>query len=285
MRSGRGISRPYPGPRTATFAPMARALSEVVATLRADPASTAILLDFDGTLAPIVDDPASATAVPGAREALSALVGAYRTVAVISGRPVRFLREQLGDGPTLVGLYGLERIEGGREVEAPEATGWRPVVGEVVAAARADLSDRVGVEDKGLSVTLHYRTAPSEAASVEAWATSAASRWGLEARPAKMSVELHPPIEVDKGTAVAGLLDGSAAACFVGDDVGDIPAFEALARFGEAGGQARSIVVSSVEMAPELVGMADLIVRDTSEVLELLRDLDPSAEPGSDLIG
>lgn len=264
---------------------MPRALSEVVSTLRADPATTAILLDFDGTLAPIVDDPAAATAVPGVREALTSLVGTYRTVAVISGRPVQFLHEQLGDGPTLVGLYGLERLEGGREVEVPAATGWRPVVAEVVSAARSELSDAVTVEDKGLSVTLHYRTAPREATAVETWAAGAASKWGMEARGAKMSVELHPPIEVDKGTAVTELLDGSTTACFVGDDVGDIPAFEALAAFAEGGGEARSIVVSSVEMAPELVGVADLIVRDPSAVLDLLQRLDPARRPASGLIG
>src|SRR5690606_25375576 len=183
------------------------------------------------------------------REALAALAGHYRTVAVVSGRPVRFLHDQLGDGPTLIGLYGLERFEGGQEVEVPEAAGWRPVVAEVVAAATADLPDEVGVEDKGLSVTIHYRTAPDQEAAAQAWAATAATRWGLEQRSAKMSVELHPRIAVDKGTAVAELVDGHTAACFVGDDVGDIPAFEAMARFAEAGGHGRSVVVSVVEMA------------------------------------
>jgi trehalose 6-phosphate phosphatase len=244
-----------------------------VEVLRADPGGTAVLLDFDGTLAPIVDDPATSTLLPGAAEAIAALHERSRLVAVVSGRPVSYLQAHLPAGPTLVGLYGLERARGDEVEEHPDAAPWRRIVDDVAAAALAELPEGVGVEHKGLSLTLHVRPHPELADLVDAWAVAACERTGLEVRRARMSAELHPPVAADKGTVVASLIAGASAACFVGDDVGDLPAFDALDRFASEGGTAVRFVVESPETAAELRGRADALLDGPGEVLAVLEAL------------
>ncbi len=248
---------------------------DLVAALRADPARTALLLDFDGTLAPIVEDPATSRPVPGAAEVLDGLAARYGLVAVISGRPAGFLQQHLGVGPRLVGLYGLEQVQGGAVVEDPAVAPWRTVVDEAAAAASAELPPEVGVEHKGLSLTLHVRTCPEHAAAVEAWAAAGEKRWGLRHGTAKRSAELHPPVDHDKGTVVRSLLAeaGSERACFIGDDVGDLPAFAALDAYAAGGGAAHKVVVTSAEVAPELLATADVTLDDQAAVLALLEAL------------
>lgn len=241
--------------------------------LRHDPARTAILLDFDGTLSPIVEDPAAAVPLPGEVEALVALQERFEVVAVVSGRPVAYLQERLPDLRTLIGLYGLEQIRDGQLEIHPDVAPWRPVIQDAVAAARAELPEGVGVEDKGLSLTLHVRPRPDQAAVVERWAAEAAARTGLHLRRARMSAELHPPVAADKGTVTSALVAGMAAAAFVGDDIGDLPAFAALDAFAAGGGRAVRAVVTSVEVAPELLAAADLVLDGPAAVLDLLRAL------------
>jgi trehalose 6-phosphate phosphatase len=244
-----------------------------LAILRRDPARTAILLDFDGTLAPIVEDPAAAVPLPGILEALVTLQEQFTVVAVISGRPVAHLQEHLPDLRTLIGLYGLEQVRDGRVELHPDVAPWRPVIQDVVASAREELPEGVGVEDKGLSLTLHVRPRPDQAALVEQWAAAAAARTGLHVRRARMSAELHPPVAADKGTVTTTLLRGLAAAVFVGDDVGDLSAFTALDAFAAGGGLAVRAVVTSPEVAPELLAAADLLLDGPPAVLDLLRAL------------
>lgn len=248
-------------------------VGELMGSLRAEPGSTALLLDFDGTLAPIVDDPAAAAPLPETPAVLEALAAVYGLVAVVSGRPVAYLQHHLPDSVTLVGLYGLERVRGGAVEPVPGAERWRPVIDDVAAAAVAELPEEVGVEHKGLSLTLHVRQHPELAQSVARWAASASERSGLHVRRARMSAELHPPIGADKGTVVDGLVEGCTAACFIGDDVGDLPAFDALDRLAARGGTAVRIVVQSPETDPVLLARADALVAGPDAVLALLRAL------------
>lgn len=251
-------------------------VGEPIQALRAEPGSAALLLDFDGTLAPIVDDPAEAAPLPGTPAVLEALASAYGLVAVISGRPVAYLQDRLPASVTLVGLYGLERVHDGAVEPVPGAERWRPVIDDVAAAAIAELPQEVGVEHKGLSLTLHVRQRPELAEVVAQWAASAGERSGLHVRRARMSAELHPPIGTDKGTVVDGLVEGFAAACFIGDDVGDLPAFDALDRLAARGGTAVRIVVQSPETDPALLARADALVAGPEAVLALLRSLVPA---------
>jgi trehalose 6-phosphate phosphatase len=245
-----------------------------LAPLLARPREAAVVVDFDGTLAPIVDDPAAARPAPGATDALADLTGTLGLVAVMSGRPVAFLRPLLPEGIVISGLYGLEIVRDGRVADHPEAGAWRPVVDEVARASVAEGPAGMDVEPKGLSLTLHYRRRPELAADVEAWAEHQATRSGLEVRAAKMSVELHPPIEADKGTALEALVAGLGVVCYVGDDRGDLPAYDALDRLAATGGiDTLRVAVASGEAPPDLVARADLVVDGPPAVVDLLRRL------------
>jgi trehalose 6-phosphate phosphatase len=179
----------------------------------------------------------------------------------------------------LVGLYGLERAGGGSadpQVVAP-AEPWRVAVREAAEEADKIVPPGVLVERKGLAVTLHYRAAPGEAARVTELARAVAGRAGLAWHPGKMSVELRPPVETDKGSVVAELSSGLLAVCFVGDDRGDLPAFDELARMRSRGAATLSVAVSGAETPEELLSRSDLVVEGPDGVLGLLRELEAGA--------
>jgi len=259
-----------PAPTPAASADPAEHLRAV---LGADPAATALCFDFDGTLAPIVDDPAAAEAAPGAIELLDALARRYRRVAVVSGRPRSFLVERVGPDVDLSGLYGLETRVAGIEHDHAEAERWREVVTAVGTEGREQLPAGVLVEAKGLSLTVHYREAPEAEPAVLAWAGEAARTSGLELRSAKRSVELHPPLSVDKGTSVVALSEGCRTVVYLGDDVGDLPAFEALDRLAAEGVVTCKVAISSDELDPQLGAAADLLLDGPAAVVAALAPL------------
>lgn len=212
--------------------------------------------------------------LPGAVEVLARLAERYALVGVVSGRPVAYLADRLagvGDRVWLSGLYGLEATDGGRPVEVPGVGWWRPVVAEAVAAARERFGELV--EDKGLSLTLHMRTAPERSDEVRAWATAEAARSGLVERPAKASVELHPPVPTDKGTVVEAAGGGMLAVAYFGDDMGDLPAFDGLDRLAAAGVDAVRVAVRTEEAPPELLRRADVVVDGPQGCLALFEAL------------
>ncbi len=247
---------------------------DLLAPLRADPDATGIFSDFDGTLAAIVDDPATARALDGAADVLADLAHRYRRVGVISGRPGAFLAEHLGGrGLLLSGLYGLETADDDGVHATEEAEGWRDAIEEVVARAEAELGSGAGVERKGLAITVHYRNDPSLQADVEAWTEEAAEASGLVVHAARMSVELRPPLESDKGLVLAEAAGGLGAACFLGDDRGDLTAFDALDRLAAGGASVVRVGVTSAEAPPELLERADIVVEGPEGALEVLRAL------------
>jgi trehalose 6-phosphate phosphatase len=252
------------------------------------PKNVGVFVDFDGTLARIVDDPSDATPVAGAVEALAALAQHVGRVAVISGRPASYLASRLGDsGATvLIGLYGLERWDRATNrvvtqlpLRASEAAGpdrqegrdWGAAVEEAALRAQKAGIPGVVVERKGLTVTLHYRARPSEEAKVRSMALALAEQEGLAVHAGKMSVELTPPVGVDKGTAVAELCEGLSAVLFAGDDTGDLPAFAELERRRSLGVATLSVAVSSEEAPADLLRAADVVLDDPAEVVEMLR--------------
>lgn len=246
-----------------------------------NPAGTVVAVDFDGTLAEIVDDPAAARPVSGAGEVLERLGRRLGEVAVVSGRPLVFLRTHLVGctSVTLVGLYGLESFRGGRVVEHPAAGPWRERVSEVLASLAPEVPPGVSIEDKGFSATVHYRAVPERADEVRSLAERAAGASGLQVRGAKMSVELHPPVLVDKGTVLTDLVGRAGATggpiCFVGDDQGDLSAFDALDAIA-AGSPDRPtlrVAVAGAETPPALVDRADLVVDGPAGALSLLDSL------------
>lgn len=193
----------------------------------------------------------------------------------MSGRPVAFLARHLPASMALSGLYGLESRIDGALVGHPDGGRWRPVVAQVAARSSAEGPDGMVVEPKGLSITLHYRNRPSLERSVRAWAETLGAATGLEVRPAKMSVELHPPIAADKGTALRTLVGEARLVLYVGDDVGDLPAFAALAALGAQGRHVAAVAVGGPELPGEVSRAADLVLPDQPSVVDLLRALVP----------
>ena len=271
---------------------------QVVAAVAASPAATLLATDFDGTLSLIVDDPDAAVPLPGAAQVLQSLAGSLGELAVVSGRPVEFLVDRLSgqlssagqssagltaadqsaadkpglpDSLTLVGLYGLQQIRHGVRSDHPEAVAWPERVAALAAAAETNGPAGMRVELKGLSITLHYRGQPELLDQVEQYALELAATSGLVARTARMSVELHPPIDVDKGTVLLSLAQHLAGpVLFLGDDVGDLPAFDALDTLSASGLQVFKILAQSEESDDELLRRADLILDGPSAMVAML---------------
>jgi trehalose 6-phosphate phosphatase len=230
----------------------------LVARLAEAPEAAAILLDIDGTLAPIVPRPDEARVPPETRSEVSRLAGRYGLVACVSGRTGEDARQMVGvEGAVYVGSHGLE-LE-------PEAHRWRERL-----RSFADSVDWP-VEDKGLTVSFHYREAVDEEAALECLEEVAdrAREQGLAPRFGRKVLELRPPVEADKGTAVRTLLSerGLRRALYAGDDTTDLDAFRAL----DGLELAVRVAVSSDEAPQELVREADVTVDSPRALLDLLR--------------
>jgi trehalose 6-phosphate phosphatase len=255
--------------------------SEAAARAAARLGEYGFFFDFDGTLAPIRDDPESVQPVPGVRAALAALAENAALAAVVSARPVAFLGSRFGSVPGLElhGLYGLEySADGGRTVStAPEAEPYAPLIARIVAAARQAFPGAL-IEDKRLSCALHFRTAPDLEPAIEAWSAEQAAEHGLRRQHGRMVVELKPPVDTDKGAVVARAAEKLAGAWYFGDDLGDLPAFAALDRIAadRPGFDAVRVAVANSEgRGAALGGHADLRLDAPAAVPALLAALLP----------
>lgn len=255
------------------------ALAAITAPFIAAPRRSVLLFDFDGTLAPIVADPTRARPVEGVVGRLRAVADRYLVVGVVSGRPVEFLADRLPPDLDLSGSYGLESRVDGTMSDHPDADRWRSVIAEAARRMEASGPDGMRLEDKGLSITVHYREHPDLGPAVTEAADEVAVATGLQARLAKMSVELHPPIDADKGTALRAMVAGAgravepgevvSAVLYAGDDLGDLPAFDAL---DEAAGDGRSvarIAVGGDELPEELAARADWVAAGPAALMAL----------------
>ena len=233
---------------------------DLVGRLSENPSRAAVLLDVDGTLAPIVERPEDARVPDETRRELARLAGGYALVACVSGRPGVDVERMLGvPGVAIVGEHGLEL--------APEAGRW--------ADAIATFAEGVDwpVERKPLSLTFHFRRVDDETAA-RAYLTrvaDAAEAEGLVPRWGRMVLEIRPPVDADKGTAVRALVTraGVSRALYAGDDATDVDAFRGLDELELA----VRVAVDSGEAPPDLVAAADLVVDGTDGVLALLRAL------------
>jgi trehalose 6-phosphate phosphatase len=251
---------------------------------------TALCLDFDGTLAPIVDDPEAAAPLEGTLELLGRLAGRFAAVALVSGRPAGWLAERAAaPGVRYLGLYGLEEVVDGLVQAAPEAEAVRPAA----RAALAELASHPAVtasgaylEDKGLSIGVHLRRVADPArwaGPVEAAAREAAARHGLRVEPGRLVWELRPASGLDKGDAVRRVVDesGAGAVVMAGDDRGDLAGFEAVEELAARGLSGLRVAVRSGESPPELLQRADLVVDGPEGLRELLdRWAAPVSGPG-----
>ncbi len=238
--------------------------------LATPPERTALCLDFDGTLAPIVADPDAARPLEGTVALLGRLAGSFAAVALISGRPAGFLAAHAAaPGVRLLGLYGLEEVRDGEVRVDPELAAAQPAVRAALAdlqAAPAVRESGAYLEDKGNALAVHLRRVPEPerwTGPIEAIARQVAGRHGLEVLPGRLVWELKPAVRRDKGDAVRQVVASSSAAAVVvaGDDRGDLPAFEAVADLVERSGlEGLRIAVRSGEAPPDLLDRADLVV-------------------------
>ena len=229
--------------------------------LAAEPQRAGLFVDFDGVLAPIVSRPDDAYPPPAALEELQRLVHRYALVAVVSGRAGDDVRRRVGvDGVVSVGSHGLELDS--------RAGVWRTRI-----EAFANEADWDDTERKGLAVSFHYRRAEDEAAAVEELENLAerARSVGLKARFGRKVLEVLPPIDANKGTAVRRLLADSNLhrALVAGDDTTDLDAFRAL----DGLELAVRVAVAADESPPELRASADVVVGSTEEFLALMKTL------------
>lgn len=231
----------------------------LLARLAEAPERTAILLDVDGVLAPIVDVPHEAVVPEETRAELRRLNRSYALVACISGRSGADARRIVGvDELVYVGEHGLE-LE-------PEAAEWSERLHAF--AASVDWED---IERKPLTITFHYRRAEDEGEALKMLEAvgARAHHEGLVARFGRKVLELRPPVGAHKGTAVAHLLGerGLERALYAGDDTTDLDAFNALQGL-ELGVR---VAVASPEGPAALREAADIVVDGLSELRELLR--------------
>ena len=260
-------------------------LPDALAPLRADPSRTAVLLDVDGTLAPIVRHADDAHVPEPTRGPLIAVARRYGFVACVSGRRAAIARRIVALGSiTYVGNHGTEVLRGGStEVEVdPEVLEW---AARVQAFARAAYDDglqrlRVREEDKDAIAAFHWRGAPDEDAA-EAAVRAVAQRAegeGFAVHWGRKVLEVRPPVRMDKGYGIERLLDGHAGlevAMYAGDDVTDLDAFRGLRTLVERGAlqQVLCVGVRSDETPPALEAEADVLVDGPAGVRELLSAL------------
>jgi trehalose 6-phosphate phosphatase len=252
----------------------------LAALLRA-PGRALIALDYDGTVAPIVSDPMAARPHPGAAAALRRLAPLAGTLAVITGRPAGEAVTIGGldqiPGLIVLGSYGRQRWEAGTLTAPPAPPGVdlaRRELPAVLAAACAPEGTRA--EDKGDAVAVHTRlTADPERAldRLRDPLAGLAARAGLAVQPGRMVIELRPR-GGDKGTALKELRAEreSLAVMYCGDDLGDIPAFEAVAELRAEGTPGLAVCSGSPEVTA-LAELADLVVDGPDGIAALLDSL------------
>lgn len=274
--------------------------------LLAQPARAVVALDFDGTLAPIVPDPAQARAHPDAVGTLARLAPRLAALAVITGRPAELAVRYAGfaDGPGLpnaqlpnvvvLGAYGAERWDaasGDVRLPAPHPgveavrdelpglldgllAGHGP--GKDAGDSDSDSGASAHVEDKGSALAVHTRRAPDPAAAFERLREplhALAARHGLVVEPGRLVLELRPP-GMDKGVALREFVRGTGAdtVLYAGDDLGDLAAFTAVDAL-RAEGTHGVLVCSGSDEVTELAGRADLVVDGPAGVVALLAAL------------
>jgi len=258
--------------------PLARALVLARGALAEEPAG--LLSDFDGTLSPIVADPATSRLVEGVAASLAALARRVAVVAVVTGRAPLDARRMTGVPELLVaGNHGMEWLEPGADapIPSPEAERVRARIAAVLAAVPA--RPGITVEDKGISATVHYRNAPDpEATRAAIRAALQPLGDGLELRPGRMSLELRPVGLGDKGVATRTILDrfGLRGAVVMGDDLTDLDMFAAVAE-RRAAGRLRGVIIGvggdDGETPPEVSEAADVVLDDPAAAAVLLAAL------------
>ena len=271
-----------PEPRTA-------AGRSAFASLVAAPARAAVVLDFDGTLSPLVDRPEDARPAPGAMEALARIADVVGHVAILSGRPADVLVGLAGLDPELsgrlevLGLYGMQRWRGGVLESPPPAPGIA-VARERLPQITAGAGDGVHVEEKGLSLAVHTRRAAHPQEALDALTPKLyrlADETGLSVVTGAFVLELRTP-GPDKGGALADYVarTGAGVVLYAGGDDGDIPVLDTAVGLRDRGVPVAVVCSDRPDGPSALRDSADLVVDGPAGMVALLDALAASVGTG-----
>src|SRR4051794_17916383 len=257
-------------------------------------ADTIVGLDFDGTLAPIVEDPARAHIHPEAGEVLVDLAEQVLAVAVVTGRPARQALdlgglEQVGNAIGdagkelyLFGQYGNERWSStNRRVIGPRPPhGLATFIADLPRLLRRLGLDDAHVEEKGLAVAVHTRRLADPDGAYDELLPAIreqAARHDLVVEPGKQVIEVRSD-GMNKGIVVDRLVEelDARSFLFIGDDLGDVEAFEAVRALAKDG-LATLLVCSADSEESALIPLSDVCVHGPQGVLDLLRQLTSDA--------
>jgi trehalose 6-phosphate phosphatase len=257
-------------------------------------AETVVGLDFDGTLAPIVEDPTEAHIHPEAGQVLVDLAAQVLAVAVVTGRPARQALDlggleevgnAVGDSGKelyLFGQYGNERWSShNRRIIGPRPPhGLATFLRELPRALRRAGAEGAYVEEKGLAIAIHTRRMADPDGAFDRVLPvfrDLAAQHDLVVEPGKHVIEVRSA-GMDKGLVVERLVEelGAQGLLFAGDDLGDVEAFEAVARQAKHGLDTLLVCSHSAEESA-LIPLADVIVHGPDGVLDLLRELTEDA--------
>lgn len=258
-------------------------IQEKLGPLMAEPAEAVILLDLDGTLAPIVSRPGDVSVPPTISRLIRRLSHLYMAVGIVSGRTANEARRIVGNSElAYIGNHGFETMVPGHAiVVCDEAQPWICKIREMTELGSVEEMTESGVwlEDKAATLSYHYRRAADPDAAMEYIRKNVvprAKKLGLAVSDGRKVVEIRPPVEINKGVSVGHLLDrlGARRAIYVGDDTTDIDALKELRKRKR---RKNSIMIGvgviSSEMPAELPRYCDIMVARVNGVESLLEIL------------
>ncbi len=236
-----------------------------------------IMLDVDGTLAPIAPRPDAAVVPPETRKTIAQLAACEGVqVALVSGRAAADARRMVGVASVwVIGNHGYQLTgpQGEEVLSEPELEGYQPLMGQAAGRIEPLVRTVPGVifENKVWTLSIHYRLAPREVIPrLRATVSETAAQLGLRMMEGKEVLEVRPPARVDKGTAVLLLatrlrgLSETASLVYLGDDTTDEDAFRALRHRTP---RAVTVRVAQENDAPTV---AEFALGDTEEVRQFL---------------
>jgi len=244
--------------------------------------------DFDGTLSPIVDQPEAAEITSENKRLLLDLLDKVAVIGIISGRSVADIAARVGiAGLTYVGNHGLERWQDGKRTAADAVKPYLDEIAQAAGEVRLRLLPGMQLEDKQVTLSIHYRQTAEPDQVREAFMPTAeeiAGRHGLKLFEGRRIFELRPPIPLDKGSAFLGLVDEFQldGAVFIGDDVTDTAAFQAASKLRHSGDcQAYSVGVIDRETPQSVAELSDVSVAGVEGVSSLLSWLNENFKASS----